>query len=423
VIKKRGNSWWVVVYAGRDPLTGKKRQKTGTARTRAEARQLEARLIQEAGTGQHRAAGNKTVAELLDAWREWRPRKGAIAERTMLGYGSLIENKIIPALGELRLSRVDTATIDRFLAQLGERGRRCKHCQHRIRIGQAPLRAGDRYRPRPGLREREHQTDCVRGLPMTASAVRDVHAVLAGAFKQALVWGWINQDPVALATRPAVKRTDVRPPEVAQAERLIDTAMSEDPELGLFLALAVVLGARRGEVCRLRWSHIDLDRSEVLVGGKITSLPGELRDEEWTKNRSKRRVAVGPAVVELLRARRLEQAKHALACGVSLSPDAYLFSREDDGSKPIRPDGVTHRFTALARRLGVQCRLHDLRHFLVTQLIAAGVDVRTVSGRVGHRDGGRTTLGTYAHFQQAKDRAAAELMEGLIRLPRATSGR
>jgi hypothetical protein len=96
---------------------------------RAEARQLEARLIREAGTGQHRAAGNKTVAELLDAGREWRPRKGEIAERTMLGYASLIEHKIIPALGELRLSRVDTATIDRFLAQLSERGRRCKHCQ------------------------------------------------------------------------------------------------------------------------------------------------------------------------------------------------------------------------------------------------------------------------------------------------------
>jgi hypothetical protein len=53
-------------------LTGKKRQTTGTAKTRAEARQLEARLIREAGTGQHRAAGNKTVAELLDVWRECR---------------------------------------------------------------------------------------------------------------------------------------------------------------------------------------------------------------------------------------------------------------------------------------------------------------------------------------------------------------
>jgi hypothetical protein len=65
----------------------------------------------------------------------------------------------------------------------------------------------------------------------------------------------------------------------------------------------------------------------------------------------------------------------------------------------------------------VDCRLHDLRHFLVTQLIASGVDVRTVSGRVGHRDGGRTTLGTYAHFQAAQDRQAAELVEKLIRLP------
>jgi hypothetical protein len=99
VIKKRGNSWWVVVYTGRDPLTGKKRQKTGTAKTRAEARQLEARLIREAGTGQHRAAGNKTVAELLDAWSEWRPGKDEIAERTMLGYRNLIEHKDHPGAG------------------------------------------------------------------------------------------------------------------------------------------------------------------------------------------------------------------------------------------------------------------------------------------------------------------------------------
>jgi integrase len=342
-----------------------------TAKTRAEARQLEARLIREAGTGQHRAAGNKTVAELLDAWREWRPRKGEIADRTMLGYASLIEHKIIPALGELRLSRVDTATIDRFLAQLSERGTRCKHCQHLVRLGQTPLRAGDRYRPRPGLREREHPIDCLRGLPMTPSAVRDVHAVLAGAFKQAQVWGWIDHDPMALVTRPAVKRPDVRPPQVAQAEQLIDTAMAKDPELGLFLVLAVVLGARRGEVCRLRWSHIDLDRGEVLVGGKITSLPGKLRDEEWTKTRSKRRVAIaGRRWWRCCAPAGWSRPSRRLPAG-SVSPDAYVFSHEADGSRPIRPDGVTQRFTALARRLGVQCRLHDLRHFLVTQLIAS----------------------------------------------------
>jgi integrase len=92
---------------------------------------------------------------------------------------------------------------------------------------------------------------------MTASAVRDVHAVLAGAFKQAQVWGWIDRNPMTLVTRPAGRRPDLRSPQVAQAERLIDVAMAQDPELGLFLVLAVVLGAPRGEVCRLRWSHID----------------------------------------------------------------------------------------------------------------------------------------------------------------------
>jgi integrase len=61
----------------------------------------------------------------------------------------------------------------------------------------------------------------------------------------------------------------------------------------------------------------------------------------------------------------------------------------------------------------VRCRLHDLRHFMVTQLVAGGVDWRTVSGRAGHADG-YATLATYAHFQQAQDRQAAEFMDQLL---------
>ena len=64
----------------------------------------------------------------------------------------------------------------------------------------------------------------------------------------------------------------------------------------------------------------------------------------------------------------------------------------------------------------MRARLHDLRHFMVTQLVADGVDWRTVSGRAGHADG-HMTLATYAHCQAAPDRQVAELMEGLLRLP------
>jgi hypothetical protein len=62
MIYKRGKRWRVIVYAGRDPITGRKRQKSVSVDTRAEAKQAEARLITEVGAGQHRAASNRTVA-------------------------------------------------------------------------------------------------------------------------------------------------------------------------------------------------------------------------------------------------------------------------------------------------------------------------------------------------------------------------
>lgn len=193
----------------------------------------------------------------------------------------------------------------------------------------------------------------------------------------------------------------MQPPQAEDAARLLSAAIEESPELGLFLRLAVVLGARRGEIISLRWPDIDLERGEVLIAGNVVRVPRQALVHKDTKTHAKRRVAVGAGTVEQLRARRVAQAKDALACGTTLAADAYLFSHVPDGSKPIDPDGITHRFQRLARRLGVRCRLHDLRHFMVTQLVAGGVDWRTVAGRAGHADG-HMTLATYAHFQQAQ---------------------
>jgi integrase len=189
--------------------------------------------------------------------------------------------------------------------------------------------------------------------------------------------------------------------------------MAEDPELGLFLRQAVVLGPRRGELCSLRWSDVDADQGEILSAGDVVRVHGRPLIDKDTKTHAKRRVAVGAGSLDLLRAHRVEQAKTALACGVTLAADAYVFSRAPGGGSPISPDGVSHRFGKLARRLGVRCRLHDLRHFMVTQLIAGGIDWRIVSGRAGHADG-HMTLATCAHFHAAQDRQAAELMEKLL---------
>jgi integrase len=384
MIRKRGKVWQVLVYAGRDPLTGRKRWKSASAPTRAAARQLEARLVTEAGAGQHRSGGTKTVGELLERWFAWRQKVRPISPTTVMSYRGDLDRYILPALGRLPLRQLDAATLDTFYTR---------------------LRAGGGK----------------NGRPLSASLVREVHAILSGALKQGVVWGWIGHNPAMLATPPAVQKADVAPPTTEDAARLLTVALAEESELGLFLRLAVVLGARRGELCSLRWSDVDLDQGEILIAGGVVRVHGQPLIDKDTKTHAKRRVAVGAATVDLLRAHRVAQAKTALACGTTLAPDAYVFSHAPDAATPLSPDGVSHRFLKLARRLGVRCRLHDLRHFMVTQLVAGGVDWRTVSGRAGHADG-HMTLVTYAHFQAAQDRQAAELMEQLLISPHSRGG-
>jgi integrase len=418
VIRKRGSGLQVQVYAGRDPLTGRKRwvsrQVAGqTKASHRQAKKVEAELLEQVDRGEQRGSRTRTVGELVEHWFTWRQQVRPISPITVRNYRGAIERYILPALGRAKVREVDAATLDALYAQVRAHGGKCRVCWQRIRRREPPLRAGDRYRPRPGADEQVHQPDCARGWPLSASAVQEVHTVLSGAFKQAVVWGWAGHNPAKLATAPAAGRSGASPPDAEAVARLLTAAMVEDPELGLFLRLAVVLGARRGELIGLKWRDVDLDGGEVLIASNVVRVIGRPLLDKDTKTHAKRRVGVGADTVELLKAHRVRQAEAALASGASLPPDAYVFSRAADASKPISPDGVSHRLQDLAARIGVRCRLHDLRHFMVTQLVAGGVDWRTVSGRAGHADG-HMTLGTYAHFQQAQDRQAAEFMDELL---------
>jgi len=94
--------------------------------------------------------------------------------------------------------------------------------------------------------------------------------------------------------------------------------------------------------------------------------------------------------------------------------DAFVFSPFIDGSKPFRPDNVTRFFTRVRDSLGLhEVQLHDLRHLTATQLIGAGVDARTVAGRLGHSDPS-VTLRVYSHALEERDRAAAGVMRHVL---------
>jgi integrase len=168
VIRKRGGSLQVQVFAGRDPLTGRKRWLSRQVRgqTKAawrEAKKVEAQLLEQLDRGEPRGSRTRTVGELVERWLEWRQQVRPISPVTVANYRGAIDRYILPNLGRAKVGEVDAATLDTLYARVRATGGKCRHCWKRIRRGEPPLRAGVRYQPRPGAEEAVHEPDCARG--------------------------------------------------------------------------------------------------------------------------------------------------------------------------------------------------------------------------------------------------------------------
>jgi integrase len=179
-----------------------------------------------------------------------------------------------------------------------------------------------------------------------------------------------------------------------------------DQDWGTLVWLAMVTGMRRGELCGLRWRDVDLEAGVLALSRSI----GQRNSAVWekdTKTHQHRRIALDPETVTILAEHHRRCVECAQAVDVELSRDAFVFSLAPDGSTHLRPNSVSERYSDLADRLDIETSLHKLRHYSATELIAAGVDVRTVAGRLGHAGGGTTTLRVCAAWVSESDQRAA----------------
>ena len=162
------------------------------------------------------------------------------------------------------------------------------------------------------------------------------------------------------------------------------------------IAVAAMTEARRGELCALRWSIVDLANGVVHIRSAIRQVGNDLTIGP-TKTHAERRVALAPQAVDVLRD---FQPRAVPPCGRTgdprLTASPYVFSPAPDHSRPYPPHTVSNMFSRTAKKLGMPYHLHQLRHFAATQLIAGGHDAVTVGNRLGHADPS-VTLRVYAH--------------------------
>jgi len=366
-IRSRGQGVWEVsIEAGRDPVTGRRRQLSRRVHgSKRDAQRLLNSLASEADAGRFVGTSAVTFETLVAKWLE--TAKKNLSPTTLRTYKSLLSNWALPALGDRSIGSIQTSDLDELYGGLSDR------------------------------------------FNLSPSTVRQVHAIVRRAFRQAILWGWVTVNPATNATPPRQAKNDLSPPSPVQVGELVHAAYARDPEVGNFLHVAATTGARRGEICAIRWRNIDTKLKTLTIESAIVEVPGGIEERD-TKTHSNRRLALDDDTLKVFESQRLIAQDRAALIGAEVSKDAYVFSHEPSGSIPWTPGSMTNHFTALRNSLGYDnMRLHDLRHFAATRLIAEGVPIRTVSGRLGHANPS-TTLSVYTHFVEASDHVAAGIM-------------
>lgn len=231
--------------------------------------------------------------------------------------------------------------------------------------------------------------------------------VLRNGLNKAVKLRILPFNPVMALDKPKVVRKEVVPLEPKVCHDLF--AACQQHRLGDIIILAAMTGLRKGELFAIEWSAVNFSEGLLVVRRQVQELRG-LKVKEPKTNAGKRVVSLDPVAIEALRSR-LRKAKEE-----GFEPDevpivfpnirgGYLRGSNFDRNVwyPIR-DGVGIPDTFV---------FHDLRHTQASLLLAAGVDLKVIQKRLGHRDFA-TTANTYSHLLQGAQNEAIEKMSAMM---------
>src|SRR6185312_8067062 len=167
--------------------------------------------------------------------------------------------------------------------------------------------------------------------PMAPLTIKQIHAILSGTFGAAVRWEWIDRSPASSAKLPKASPRSPSSPEPDQVAKVIAAARDQGLELlALYLWLAAVTGARRGELCALQWADLDLVRGVMHVAHSYLCLPG-IKMRKDTKTHQELRRAIDDVTVAVLGDMRRQIEEELGRVGCELPDNAFVFSHELTG--------------------------------------------------------------------------------------------
>jgi integrase len=321
------------------------------------------------GQGTYVDRSKKTIAEFaserLDQWEA----AGSITARTAQRYRQLVKNQIAPQLGGKSLQKLSTLDIEMW---------------------HAALRAGG----------------------LAARTIGHAHRVLGKALNDAEKHGLIIKNICKVQNAP--KPPDTEMAIVHDVPALVEKLRGS--RLYVLAIVALFTGMRLGEILALKDDRVNFDRNLIEVREALEETAAHGIRFKGAKSKAGRRDITMPSIVsDALREHRRNLLETRLKLGIGkLSPHDLLFANLE--GRPLRPSAVSSDWGELAERVGMpDVKFHGLRHTHASQLIARGVDIVTISKRLGHAKPS-VTLAIYAHMFTSDDSKAAEAIDAVLNI-------
>ena len=375
---KRGKVWYLRVDLGKDPISGKRDQRMISTKCerKPDAQKVATKILNDMEQGTYADAGDVTFVEFMGNWLNNQVKR-SVQETTFQGYRILFDFYIKPHFDKIKLKDLRPMHLQKYYDYLSTDGRRTNR-----------------------------KTE---GCGLSASSIRRHHAIIRKCLDFALKMQLIAVNPALAVELPKVQKFHGKAYTVEQVQQLIDVAKAEPVHIAIILAAG--LGLRRGEVCGLKWSHIDFDKDMVKIDTTRTGITEII--EKGTKNESSNRVLPLPANIKaFLKKVRKKQMEQQLLCGNGYVKSDYVATMLD--GQPIKPGYISQAMARIIKQNGLEpIRFHDLRHTNATLLLQKNVNIKWISEWLGHSNIS-TTMDIYSHVTQKMKKEVAKEIDNIF---------
>ena len=435
-IEKRGDTYKITVSCGYDSY-GKKIRETDTfvpdpkwseERARKEAEKYAVRFEDRIKAGASTAGDKTTFEKFSRIFLADMKDSQALAESTLADYEQRLRDRIIPSIGQIKLTQITNHVVKEFLKELRKDnsrldGKKGSLSESTITKYRAAISTVLSYAVEEGYLSINPLI--YAGKQRGRGKVKREYKTKQLTIDQAKRFLWILDHPVTVCRKAHTVKRNGKMVKIKEYKQL----WSLDLKWQLFFYIALFTGARRGEIVSLLWSDIDFSKNTIRFSKSTANVNGHVIHKE-TKTYATRQCAVPDIVIAAARKLLKEQKQLCLQLGDYWKGsrgkqfrDNFVFIREDGAQMHI--DSPRTEFKRVIRIYNTNIAkdesemipdnltLHDLRHTTASILINKKLDPRSVSGVLGHSNTS-TTLNIYAYFFHQGSEEAADIMSSVL---------